>query len=397
MRPILAVVIRLLAFVGKELVETRRRPGAIVSLVLGPFLIMAIFGLGYSGVKRPLETIVVAPATSGLPSDADTYQQLAGAALHIVEVSRDRAAAEARLQAETIDVVIVAPEDPEARFRAGEASVIEVLVNEVDPVAENYAVFLGSTLASAVNREIIERVAEEGQGYAVAAGEPEADTIPPSVVAAPTRAELVNAAPSQPGVLAFFGPAVLALILQHIGVTLIAMSLVRERTSGIMELFRIAPVSPAEVLMGKVLAFGVLGAVVAGLTIALLIVGFAIPVLGPPGVVALAIGLLLLASLGLGLLIAVVSDSERQAVQLTLLVLLASVFFSGFVLSIDEFNAPVRGVAYLLPVTHGIRLLQDLMLRGSTNHAWEFLALGAIALVTLVAAWILLRRNMSRA
>jgi ABC-2 type transport system permease protein len=115
------------------------------------------------------------------------------------------------------------------------------------------------------------------------------------------------------------------------------------------------------------------------------------------GFVALAIGLLLLASIGLGLLIAVVSDSERQAVQLSLLVLLASVFFSGFVLPITEFNQPVRAVAYTLPVTHGIRLLQDLLLRGSTTHAWEFLALIIIAIVTLVLAWIGLRRGMRSA
>src|SRR5688572_94995 len=142
MRAILAVFIRLLAFVGKELVETVRRPGAVLSLVLGPFLIMAVFGLGYSGVKRPLETIIVAPATSGLPSDAATYQELAGGGLHIAEVTEDRTAAERSLRSGAADVVVVAPEDAETRFRAGEQSIIEVLVDEVDPVAENYAAFL---------------------------------------------------------------------------------------------------------------------------------------------------------------------------------------------------------------------------------------------------------------
>jgi ABC-2 type transport system permease protein len=93
----------------------------------------------------------------------------------------------------------------------------------------------------------------------------------------------------------------------------------------------------------------------------------------------------------------VLSDSERQAVQLSLLVLLASVFFSGFVLSIEEFTEPVRAIAYLLPVTHGIRLLQDLLLRGDTTQTWEFLALAAIAMVTLTIAWLLLRRSMTRA
>jgi ABC-2 type transport system permease protein len=131
--------------------------------------------------------------------------------------------------------------------------------------------------------------------------------------------------------------------------------------------------------------------------LAVLVAGFNVPLVGDPAGVAATIGMLLLASLGLGLFIAVVSDSERQAVQLSLLVLLASVFFSGFVLAIDEFNAPVRAIAFALPVTHGIRLLQDLMLRGSTTETWEFAALGIIAGVTLVAAWGMLRRNMRRA
>jgi ABC-2 type transport system permease protein len=78
-------------------------------------------------------------------------------------------------------------------------------------------------------------------------------------------------------------------------------------------------------------------------------------------------------------------------------VLLASVFFSGFVLSIDEFTPPVRALAYALPVTHGIELLQDLMLRGAAHDLWQVAALALIAAVTLSAAWLLLRRNMTRA
>jgi ABC-2 type transport system permease protein len=394
MRPMFAVLIRLMAFVGKEIIETLRRPGAILSLVLGPFLIMAVFGLGYSGVKRPLETVIVAPATSGLPADAQTYQDLAGGGLHIAQVTQDRTAAEEQLRSGRADVLIIAPDDPEANFRSGKQSVLEVEVDAVDPVEENYASFLASNLASAVNREIIRRAASEGEGYAIAAGQSAAAAIPPDVIAAPTRADMHNIAPVTPNVIAYFAPAVLALILQHLAVTLVAMSLVKERTSGVMELFRIAPVSTAEVLIGKLLAFGLIGGVIATLTVGLLVVGLGVPMLAAVGVVALAVGLLLLASICLGLLIAVVSDSERQAVQLSLLVLLASVFFSGFVLPITEFTAPVRAIAYTLPVTHGIRLLQDLMLRGATNHAWEFLALGAIAAVTLALAWILLRRGM---
>ena len=122
-----------------------------------------------------------------------------------------------------------------------------------------------------MNQHIIQRAVEEGQGYALQAGEAAASAIPADVVSAPTEARLVNLSPQAPTVTSFFGPAVLALILQHLAVSLVAMSLARERSSGVMELFRISPVTAAEVLAGKVLAYGLLGFVVAGLTMVLLV------------------------------------------------------------------------------------------------------------------------------
>ena len=252
-------------------------------------------------------------------------------------------------------------------------------------------------LSSAVNQAIIRQAVERGQGIALAEGQTAAGTIPAEVVAAPTKAQLRNAAPTAPRVLAYYGPAVLALILQHLAISLVALSLVRERTSGVIELFRVGPINAVDVIAGKVLAYLLIGGLIAMLTITLLIVGFGIPLLGDPAALALAIALLLVASLGIGLVVAVISDSERQAVQICLLLLLASVFFSGFVVAISEFAEPVRVLAFALPVTHGIRLIQDIMLRGTTTQLWEYAALAGIAGVTLFAAWIGLRRGMTRA
>jgi ABC-2 type transport system permease protein len=395
-RAIATTILRLLALVGKELVEVLRRPSALVSLVLGPFLIMAIFGLGYNGQRRPLETVVVIPPSSGLASDVATYQALAGGGLHIAAVTADPVAGQAGLADGRTDVVVIAPPDAEAEFRAGHQSVIRVVVDTVDPLTANYADFLASNLANAVNQTIIRRAVQETEGF-VAAAKPSSPVIPPDVVAAPTRAEVVNLAPTEPKVLAYFAPAVLALILQHLAVTLVALALVRERTSGVMELFRVAPVNAWEVIAGKVLAYMLIGGFIAVFTVTLFVGVFRIPMLGDPVLLAATITLVLLASLGIGLAIAVISDSERQAVQLSLLLLLASVFFSGFVLAISEFNEPVRILAYLLPATHGIQLMQDIMLRGGTSQTWEFGALALIAVVTLAFSWRGLRRVMSRA
>lgn len=396
MSHLFAPVVRLLAFVGKELIETVRRPGALVSLVFGPFLIMALFGVGFDGVRRPLDTIVVLPPDSGIAADADEVRKLAGAEVNVLDVTQDEAAAMTRLRAGTTDAVIVAPENTQARFRAGEQSVITVRINVVDPVSAGFAYVLADTLSNRVNQEIIRRAVEEGQQL-LGPEQPDVKRIPPEVAAEPTRAEVMNVAPTSPAVLNFFGPALIALVLQHIAIALAALSLVRDRMSGMLEVLRVAPVSAFEVIAGKVAAFLVLGGGFAALLTFGLVAVFRVPVLDNTGTLPGTLLLLLLASIGVGLLIAVFSDSERQAVQLSLLFLLASVFLSGFVVGIDQFTAPVRTVAYLLPVTHGIGLVQDLMLRGATSNAWQWGALGAIAVVTIGIAWLRLRAIMSRA
>ena len=388
---------RLLAFIGRELVEVRRRPGVLASLVFGPFLIMAVFGLGYSGYRKPLPTILVIPPQSGLPTDVASYQQVAGRFLEIVAIVPDEAQATERLKEGDVEVVAVAPGDAAQRFQNGQQSEIDVQIDIADPVEAAYAGLMADTFANSVNQEIIRRAAEQGQQNAAQQGISNANKIPPEVIAQPTKANVINVAPTVPTVVGFFGPAVLALILQHMAVTLIALSVVRDRISGAIELFRVSPVSSWEVVAGKILGFGVLCAAISVVSLVLLVAGLNVPMLGTVGLLASVIALLVAASLGLGLLISIVSDSERQAVQLSLLVLLASVFFSGFAVPTSEFSDPVRIASYAIPVTNGITLMQDVMLRGEIREPWQAGILAATALVLLLACWLLLRRGMSRA
>jgi ABC-2 type transport system permease protein len=383
-------VVRIWAQVRKELIQVRRRPGAFFSLVLGPFLIMAVFGLGYTGTRRALDTAIVIPPNVGLPTDASYYQGLAGPALNIVEVSATPEEPLASLAAQTLDMVVVAPANAVQTFQSGQQSTIQVSINEVDPVAAGYAGFIASVLNQKINEEIIKQAVSQGQVQ-------QATQIPPSVVAAPTTVSLSNVAASTPSIVAFAAPAALALMLQHMAVTLTALSFIRERLSGAMELFRVSPTNSFELVLGKYLGLGIVSAVVAAISGVLLVTVLGVPLLGSPWLVAGVIALLVFASLGLGLVISIISDSERQAVQLALLLLLASVFFSGFVLPVNEFHEGVQYLAFLLPVTHGIRLLQDLMLRGDTTAWWQLGALAALGVVFLLLSVILLRRQMRRA
>jgi ABC-2 type transport system permease protein len=390
---VLATLTRVLAFIGKELVETTRRPAAILSLVVGPLLLILAFGAGYDGIRRPLQAIVVVPPESGLPADPATYRDDDLAGIEVVEVTEDLEAARRRVADLEVDLLVAAPPDLEERFRAGEQSVVRVEYSLVDPIRTAQADLLARQVAAEANRTLIERAVQEGESYAVGAS---ATSIPAEVVAAPTRAETANLAPTTPGIVPFFGPAALALIVQHLAATLLALSLVHERGRGRLEVLRVAPVSAAEVLVGKAVALGLIGGLVALVTaVGLGLMG--VPNLAGPLPVAGVITFTLAASLAVGGLIAGVSDTERQAVQLSLLLLLASVFFSGFVLAVDEFRPLAQVFAYLLPVTHGIALLQDLMLRGATTATWQLAALVGIAAAGTLAAWALLRRSMVRA
>jgi len=388
------LVVRILAVVGKEIVEVMRRPGAILSLVLGPFLILAVFGLGYQGIKRDLTAIVVVDPASKLPTDLATYQGMDVRGINVIDLVTDAASAEQRLRSGEADVVIELPADPLSTIESGKQAELKVVTDITDPVLANYTSFMAETLSSAVNREIYKMAAEQGEQYAVNIGGKDLSKVPPEVVAAPTTPVVVNLAPVQPSIVGFYGVAALALVLQHLAVTLIALSIVRERASGAIDRFRSSPMRATELVIGKVVAFGLLGAAIAAISVWLLVSLLGVPMLGSPAVIALVIGLVLVASLGLGLLISVVSDSERQAVQLALLTLLASMFFSGFVLHIEEFQPAVQVGAYLLPVTHGISLLQGEFLSGAIGQPWELGALVGIAGFLLLVSWALLRREL---
>src|SRR5674476_775121 len=86
---VLKVATRLLAIVGKELIEVARRPGALFSLVLGPFLIMALFGLGYDNSGISFRTLLVVPPGSGLSTQIADYQSFVAPGITLVGIQTD--------------------------------------------------------------------------------------------------------------------------------------------------------------------------------------------------------------------------------------------------------------------------------------------------------------------
>jgi ABC-2 type transport system permease protein len=387
--------LRVFAMMGKELVEVIRRPRALASIIAGPVLILALFGLGFVG-QPALRTELVIPPEIGLPADPATYSAAAGDRISVSGVTGDVTAGRDRLRRHEIDLLVIAPIDARDRLARGEQAVLTVEFDSVNPYQAFVALTAADQLEAAVNRRIIEEAARRAADEAAAAGRPVPPEARPELVAAPTRAEVVDLAPSAPSIVSFYGIMVLALIVQHTSVTVSALSMLRDRRTGAIDLLRISPISSGEILVGKYLAFAVLGTVVALAVLGLLVIGFGVPFLADPAAVLACLALLVVASTGIGIVIALVSDSDRQAIQLALLVLLASVFFCGLAVDLVQFSAPVRAGAELLPVTQAGRLLQELLLRGATEEVWRLGWLSAIAGSLAVAAWLILSRHLHR-
>ncbi|MBK9714042.1 MAG: ABC transporter permease [Kouleothrix sp.] len=378
-------IIRLLSFFSKEVNEIRRQPRLVLSLLLGPFLILMLFGVGYQGERPKLRTVLVVPPEGLGQVNVKDLENAITANFTLVKTTSDANEAQALLDSNQIDVVETLPPDVEGRLARGEQSAVDFRYNEINPLNEQWIQYLAYAQVNEINRAVQLKALQQAQAEAAKNGVQ--NTIPPDVLVSPVRPEYKNVRGQALDFMTFYAPGVLALIIQHIAVTLGSLSLVRERLLGAMELFRVAPVSLNQVLLGKYLGYTIfVGIITAALVALLVFTPLAVPFLGSVALFAGLVVLFTLASLGIGFSISAWATSDSQAIQLAMLVLLMSMFFSGFFLPLENFSAPVRAVGYALPLTHAIQAFQAIMLRGIVPSNFSWLMLAIIAALTFVLA-----------
>jgi ABC-2 type transport system permease protein len=494
-----------LGFFFKEIMGVLRQPRLFVSLVLGPFLILLLFGLGFRGQQPEFATLLVLPPDSQLNQDTGLLDEAFSSVFKLHGVTNDEAQARAALRNREVDVVVIVPPSVSDQLYAGQQVELPVLFSETDPTEGAWVRYFAHVQVSELNRRILTEVVRESKGPAAQAleytefGDAEASAIdadlqqgnllsaaarsarlqeatqaartgigraldtltgsagaggpgdeaqwllgaiegellgiqsdlaqgpagiptarqrvqnirantgrvsslaerlnqiPPETLVSPFTADARNEVPVEPSPIAFYTPAVLALLLQHMAVTLSAMSAVRDRLLGSMELFRVSPIGASQILIGKSLGYGlllVLVAVVLSLTTTLFL---GVPSLGDPSYYWFSIAVTIFAALALGFALAVFAGTESQAVQLSMLVLLASVFFGGFFLPLEQLDGWLRAISFLLPVTYGAIDLREVMLRGAEPALVFLVAPIVLGLTLYLFAYVGLRRQMQRA
>jgi ABC-2 type transport system permease protein len=174
------------------------------------------------------------------------------------------------------------------------------------------------------------------------------------------------------------------------------VAIVRERERGNMELLIATPVSSAELMIGKVLPYVAIGLVQTTVVLALGTWLFDVPINGSVLDVYIAACLLIVANLTLGLLISTRAQSQFQAMQMTFFVFLPSILLSGFMFPFAGMPKVIQWVAEILPLTHFLRMIRGIMLRGAgIGELWhEVLALLAFTTVMMAVSILRFRKRL---
>lgn len=344
---------RLLAIMVKELRQLRRDRITLAMIVGIPVLQLVLFGYAINLNVRGLPAVIADQAnTAG--SRAAVMDMLASRVIAPVADVPTPQQAEALLRQGVASVAVVVPHDFERRLADGREA-IQVVVDGSDTVVQSAAAQLAQMPLGAPAR--------------TARAEPAI-----AVVAFynPQRRSALNIVPGLIGV-----------ILTMTMVLFTSVAIVRERERGNMELLIATPVSRSELMVGKVLPYVAIGLVQTSVVLALGLWLFDVPVRGSVFDVYLAALLLILANLTLGLLISTRAQSQFQAMQMTFFVFLPSILLSGFMFPFAGMPGLAQWIAELLPLTHFLRLIRGIVLRGAAlAELWP----DAVALLAFTAA-----------
>ncbi len=192
-------------------------------------------------------------------------------------------------------------------------------------------------------------------------------------------------------------PGLAGLILLFVGMVITSLGVVRERQAGTLEQLAVMPLRPRDVFLGKIAPYFLVAAVDLAIVVTLGVWLFAVPFRGSVLVFALGALLFLFVTLGMGVLISSVSQTQGQAIQLAIMVMLPQIMLSGLIFPLSSMAAGVRWIGYLLPLTYFTQITRGVMLRGAPIASlWQpFAYLALIGIVVTALATLRFRKFLA--
>ena len=194
----------------------------------------------------------------------------------------------------------------------------------------------------------------------------------------------------------FMVPAIIGMILFAITSILTATTIVRERERGTMEQLIVTPIRPWELVVGKMLPYVILAMTN---TVEVLVIGswwFHVPIRGSLTLILLLSGLFLITSLSIGLLASTIANTQQEAMLTVWMLLLPTLFLSGFFFPLEAMPLVLRWVSYVLPLRYYLVIIRSLMLKGASVLALknEIIALTIFGIVLLTTAAVRFRKRL---
>jgi len=178
-------------------------------------------------------------------------------------------------------------------------------------------------------------------------------------------------------------PGLLGTILTLTMLIFTALSVTREIERGTMESLLSMPIRPVEIMIGKIAPYVVIGFVQASLIIGAGVLLFGVPIVGSFTLLALLTTLFVATNLAIGYTFSTLAQNQLQAIQMAMMFFLPNILLSGFMFPFAGMPVWAQWVGQFLPVTHYIRIVRAIMLKGSTLADLQFDSAALIGLMLL--------------
>jgi ABC-2 type transport system permease protein len=191
-------------------------------------------------------------------------------------------------------------------------------------------------------------------------------------------------------------PGLVGTILTMTMLIFTALSVTREIERGTMENLLAMPISPIEIMLGKIIPYVFVGFVQAFLIISLGVVLFGVPIVGSLAVLAFLSTLFIAANLSIGYTFSTVAQNQLQAIQMSFMFFLPNILLSGFMFPFAGMPVWAQWIGEALPLTHYLRIVRSIMLKGSSlsDLQYDAIALFALMLIAMTIAVSRFRRTL---
>jgi ABC-2 type transport system permease protein len=362
------------AMLIKEFIQLRRDRVSFAMIVMIPLMQLILFGYAINTTPRDLPTAVLLQESSDLGRAVLKALQNTRyfKVTHQVE---DEAEFDRLLASGTVLFGVEIPRGFERAIRRGDKPALLVAADATDPVASGSALgALGQLVRTALQNE--RSVPDAGQ----------------PVFEIRAHARYNPAAETALNIV----PGLVGTILTMTMLIFTALSVTREIERGTMEALLAMPITPVEIMLGKIVPYVFVGFIQAALIIGTGVLLFHVPVLGSLYLLAWLSTLFIAANLSIGYTFSTVAQNQLQAVQMSMMFFLPNILLSGFMFPFAGMPQWAQWIGEALPLTHYLRIVRAIMLKGATieDLRYDSIALFVLMLVAMIIAVTRFRRTL---